>query len=159
MQHLPIGIDLRDKRCLVVGGGDVATRKLERLLDAGAAVTVVSVSASARLAELQSNGEIQVQLRRFEESDLDNMRFVVAATSDAKLNQEIARIAEARELWCNTAENSDNNPVIFPSLIRRDPVVISISSGGSSPVLARVLSAQLDAFVPQSIGPSGRSCL
>lgn len=152
MRYLPIGVDLNQKACLVVGAGGVATRKIVRLLDAGAAVTVVADKLDQTVNELHDSGKLTVKERSFSEFDLKGMSFVVAATDSPNLNKTIAQSATNMGIWCNTAENIDENSVIFPSLVRRDPVLISISSDGASPVLARVLSAQLDAFVPTSIG-------
>ncbi len=149
MQHLPIGINLNQKACLVVGGGEVATRKIERLLDAGAIVTVVTEAASDKLQALNQANKIRLVLRQYQSSDLNNQSFAIAATDNSETNKRIAAEADLNKIWCNNAEANVGNAVIFPTLIRRDPLVISVSSGGSSPVLAKVLSDQIDAFVPQ----------
>lgn len=151
MQYLPIGIDLKNKLCLVVGGGKVAARKIQRLLDAGAAVSVVAIEICDDIADLSDHDKLSLKQATYSASDLQGVYLVVAATSDSSVNKEIAVAAEKNKILCNAAESAEAGSVIFPSLIHRKPVVISVSSDGASPVLASVLSAQIEAFIPQYI--------
>ncbi len=151
MQYLPVGIDLKNKPCLVVGGGKVAARKVQRLLDAGAIVSVVSKEICKEIDDLSDEQQLTLKRAPYSASDLDAVYLVVAATNDSSVNKQIALAAEHNNILCNAAESADAGSVIFPSLINRSPVIISVSSDGASPVLASVLSAQLEAFIPPYI--------
>ncbi len=135
-----------------MGGGLVAARKVRRLLNAGAQVTVVSIDTCDAINKLGSANSLRIHRRPYQSTDLDAVKFVVAATDDAEVNQQIAKEAEILNIWCNTAENIQANSVIFPSLVQRDRLSIAVSSDGASPVLARVVSDQIDAFIPAYIG-------
>jgi uroporphyrin-III C-methyltransferase/precorrin-2 dehydrogenase/sirohydrochlorin ferrochelatase len=151
MQYLPIGIDLKNKPCLVVGGGKIAARKIQRLLDAGATVSVVSVDICDEIADLSKTHKLTLKYAHYEATDMHEAYLVVAATNDSVVNKAIALGAQQQNILCNAAESAEAGSVIFPSLINRNPVVISVSSDGASPVFASMLSAQIEAFVPQYI--------
>ncbi len=151
MQYLPIGIDLKNKPCLVVGGGKIAARKIQRLLDAGATVSVVSVDICDEIADLSKTHKLTLKYAHYEVTDMHDAYLVVAATNDSVVNKAIALGAQQQNILCNAAESAEAGSVIFPSLINRNPVVISVSSDGASPVFASMLSAQIEAFVPQYI--------
>ena len=156
MEFLPVFLRIQDASCLVVGGGGIATRKVELLQKAGGRVTVVSPEMSPELTEKISSGEIAGEQRGFETSDLDDAVCVIAATSDRQLNADISEQARARRIPVNVVDNPQLCSFIMPSIIDRDPVQIAVSTGGSSPVLARMLRARLEATIPGAYGQLAR---
>lgn len=152
MRYLPIFYDLRRGQSLVVGGGDIAVRKIDSLRQAGAAVVVVAKTASAALRELATNGDIDLQLRAFSPDDLDDKLLVIAATADDAVNETIAGLATARRIPVNVVDNPRLCSFIMPSIVDRSPVVVAVSTGGAAPVLARLLRARLETLIPSSYG-------
>ncbi len=152
MNYFPIFLDLKGKPCLVVGGGEVAARKIAQLLNAEAQVTVVAPRLCRTLAEQQQRGLIRHKLAVFSAEDLDGQWLCIAATDDAALNQTVSELAHARLILINVVDNPALCGFIMPSVIDRSPVRIAISTGGASPVLARLLKARLETLVPASYG-------
>ncbi len=156
MEFLPIFLDVKDQPCLVVGGGEVASRKVALLRRANARVTVVSPALSETLATLASAGDIEARSRPVQASDLDGMRVVFAATNDKAVNAEVSSLARARGLPVNVADQPELCNFIMPSVIDRDPIQIAVSSGGASPVLARQLRARIETLIPSTYGQLAR---
>lgn len=152
MKYFPIFLDLNDKPCLVVGGGDVATRKVSLLFRAGARVTVVSPELGESLRGRLASGEIIYQARTFEEADLKGCALVVAATDDEVINRRVSELCRERCLPVNVVDQPELCSFIVPSIIDRTPVQIAVSTGGSSPVLARLLRARLETMIPAAYG-------
>jgi len=152
MKYLPIFLKINDSRCLVVGGGDIALRKIETLRNCGATVLVVAKSLSETVRDLARAGEIQVNLRPYEARDLDGVALVIAATSDPELNGRIAADAESRRVPINVVDKPQLCRFIMPSIVDRSPVVIAVSTGGAAPVLARLLRARLETLIPAAYG-------
>ncbi len=152
MKQLPVFFDVHDRPCLVVGGGEVAARKIELLLRCGAMVTVVAPDLSGRVAELRDSGRIRHEARPFAEEDLAAQQLVFAATGDLQVNRAVSELAQARRLPVNVVDNPQLCSFIMPSIIDRDPVQVAISTGGASPVLARLLRARLETLIPSSYG-------
>jgi precorrin-2 dehydrogenase / sirohydrochlorin ferrochelatase len=140
----PILLDLRGRRCLVVGGGRVAERKVHGLLTAEADVTVVSPAAGAILARLASTGGIIWHARRYRGADLDGMRLVIAATDQPDVNRQVADDARDRGVLCNVIDQSAAGDFTLPSVIRRGALVLAISTSGQSPALSRQLRKDLE---------------
>jgi siroheme synthase-like protein len=126
-------LDLRGRSCLVVGGGRVAAEKADGLLACGADVTVVAPEIDDELRA----GVVTLVERRFEASDLDGRFLVVAATSDRTVNAAVSAEADRRSLLCNVADDPELCSFILPALVRRDPIVVGVSTGGASPALAQ----------------------
>jgi len=142
-------VDLTGKRCLVVGGGAVAERKVALLVQCGAGVEVVSPKATARLMSLASSGRIRLRRRPVRASDLPGAFLVVLATDDPKVNREVAgRVKRAGGL-VNVADAPAACSFLVPSVVRRGDLTVAISTGGSSPALAKKLRQRLE----QIIGP------
>jgi len=141
-------VDVHNATALVVGGGPVALRKTRRLLDAGANVTVVAPKVDDALQKLAQNQSLTLQLRQFEQSDVKNAAIVIAATNKIDTNQQIASLAKEAGAHVNVANDPAAGNFIMPSLIDRSPLLIAISSGGASPVLSRLLTARIEAFIP-----------
>jgi uroporphyrin-III C-methyltransferase/precorrin-2 dehydrogenase/sirohydrochlorin ferrochelatase len=152
MDFLPIFMNLRGQQCLVVGGGEIAARKAALLQEAGAEISVVSPELSGNLKEQLANGTIRYRQGTFDAADLDGAALVIAATDDEAVNRQVSELAKARQLPVNVVDNPDLCSFIVPSIIDRSPVQIAVSTGGSSPVLARLLRTRLEAAIPSAYG-------
>jgi uroporphyrin-III C-methyltransferase/precorrin-2 dehydrogenase/sirohydrochlorin ferrochelatase len=156
MNFLPVFYNISDKNCLVVGGGAIAARKAELLLKAKGRVRVVTIEAGDRLRELATTQTLEIEQRAFTEADLQGVICVIAATDNETVNGEISRLAQARNIPVNVVDNPDLCSFIMPSMIDRDPVQIAISTGGVSPVLARMLRSKLESCIPGAYGELAR---
>ena len=146
MDFLPIFINVKGRLCLVVGGGEVAHRKASVLLDAGATIKAVAPEFSGAFAGLPG---IECVTGRFQPGHLDGAVLVIAATYDSAVNQEVSRLARARNIPVNVVDNPDLCTFIMPSILDRSPLIVAFSSGGASPVLARMLRGKLETLIPQ----------
>ncbi len=152
MEFLPIFMNVRGQRCLVVGGGEVAERKASLLLQAGAAITLVSPELTDELKLLVDKGKIAFRQSEFSESDLEGVTLVIAATDNEAVNRQVSELARARQLPVNVVDNPELCSFIMPSIIDRSPVQIAVSTGGASPVLARLLRTHLESTIPSAYG-------
>lgn len=152
MDYLPIFLNLRDKSCLVVGGGRIAARKAALLLEAGGRVTVVSPGLGDELTQRVAEGQVVHVGRGFREQDLEGRALVIAASGDPAVNQAVARAAETRNMPVNVVDDPARCGFILPSIIDRAPVQVAVSTGGASPVLARLLRARLENCIPSAYG-------
>mgnify|MGYP001279539473 CR=1 FL=1 len=152
MDHLPIFLKIANERCAVIGGGGVAARKVALLIEAGARVTVTAPQLCAELAELASAGRIDHRPDAFSPPALQGMALVIAATGDRAVNAEVARLARTQGTPVNVVDDPALCSFILPAIIDRSPVLIAVSTGGASPVLARLLRARLESLIPASYG-------
>ncbi len=152
MDYLPVFLDLRERTCVVVGGGAIAARKIDLLLRAGARVMVVAPQLDAAVAALAETAAISVRQRPFLASDLEGAVFVVAATDDRAVNRHVAASATAAAIPVNAVDQPRDSTAIMPSIVDRSPVVIAIGTGGSAPVLARMLRARIETLIPANYG-------
>ncbi|MGH8672571.1 MAG: siroheme synthase CysG [Burkholderiales bacterium] len=152
MDFLPIFMDIKGKNCLVVGGGEVAERKAAMLRQCGARVTVVAPDLSPALEEQVTRGELICHRTRYDDEHLRDMVLAIAATDDTEVNQQISSAAQKRRIPVNVVDNPGLCSFIMPSIIDRSPVVVAISSGGASPVLARLLRGRLETMIPGAYG-------
>ncbi len=152
MDLLPVFMNIRDRRALVVGGGEVAARKAGVLLEAGAKLTVVAPELTDTLSRQADEGVIEHRQGRFEAADLDGITLVIAATDDEAVNREVSSLAQAGNIPVNVVDNPELCSFVMPSIIDRSPVQIAISTGGASPVLARMLRAKLESAIPIAYG-------
>jgi precorrin-2 dehydrogenase/sirohydrochlorin ferrochelatase len=150
--YYPICLDLRGRRCVVVGGGTVAARKAEGLLECGAAVTVVAPVLGPVLKELLRAGRIAAKLRPYAEGDLAGATLAIAATDEPAVNAEIAAEARARRVLLNAADDPPRCDFILPAVLRRGDLQIAISTGGRSPALARWVREDLERRLPAEYG-------
>jgi precorrin-2 dehydrogenase/sirohydrochlorin ferrochelatase len=141
----PVNLILTGEPCLVVGGGSVAARKVEGLLISGADVRVVAPQASP---EMRATGA-QVEERPYRSGDVAGYRLVVAATDDPAVNRQVFEDAEAAGIWINSADDPDSCTFTLPSVVRRGPIMVTISTAGHSPALA----SWLRAHVEEELGP------
>jgi precorrin-2 dehydrogenase/sirohydrochlorin ferrochelatase len=144
MRYYPINLDIRNRNCLIIGGGGVGTRKAVALLACGARVTVVSPEVSQRLADLAASDVLVLIQRSYREEDLKTMFLVIGATDDEELNRRVHRDAEKRGILCNIADRPEICNFILPSVVRRGDLTISISTSGRSPALAKKLRKELE---------------
>ena len=152
MQFLPIFLNVHAQNCLVVGGGEVAYRKAVLLDRAGARLRVVAPKISAELEALVIGGAGELLIRAFKESDLDGVFLAVAATDDEEVNSDVSVAAKNRGLPVNVVDKPALCSFIVPSIVDRSPIVIAISSGGTSPILTRKLKEKIEVLVPAAYG-------
>jgi len=156
MDYLPVFLRLRGRTALVVGGGQVAARKAEWLLRAGARVTVVAPRLVTELAERAAHAELVYVAAPFSAVHLADAALAVAASDDREVNAAVAETAQALEIPVNVVDCPELSSFIFPAIIDRSPVVVAVSSGGASPVLARRVRAQIEASLPARLGALAR---
>lgn len=152
MNYFPAFFDLDGQRVLVVGGGEVALRKISLLERAGALITVVAPVMTPELEQRAAAGAFNAVVREFVPGDLDGMRMVIVATSRRAVNRWIANLSESRNIPVNVVDDAQSSRFIVPAIIDRDPVLVAVSTGGASPVLARRLRERLEALIPAKIG-------
>ncbi len=152
MNYFPIFLNLSAQKVLVVGGGEVALRKVTLLERAGALISVVAPQVLPELEERAAGGAIALAAREFVPDDLNGARLVIVATSRRAVNRWIANLSEARGIPVNVVDDREASRFIVPAIIDRDPVLVAISTEGTSPVLARRLRERLEALIPAKIG-------
>ena len=151
MDLLPIFLNIKSKKCVVVGGGEVAFRKATLLLRAGADLNIVAPVLSDELHKLCLDRDCTITIREFEEADINNAILVVAATEDLKINERVSVIASKLNIPVNVVDQPHLCSFIMPSIVDRSPIVVAISSGGSSPILTRKLKELNESMIPGRI--------
>jgi uroporphyrin-III C-methyltransferase/precorrin-2 dehydrogenase/sirohydrochlorin ferrochelatase len=152
MDQLPIFLSLRGRRCVVIGGGDIAARKVGMLRKAHADVTVVAPKLCTTLAALHTYGDIVWVQAEFKADDVEGATLAIAATDDGAVNRAVSAAAQARNIPVNVVDQPELCSFVMPSIIDRSPIVVAISSGGVAPVLARLLRARLETLIPAAYG-------
>lgn len=156
MNYLPLFADVKQRVVLVVGGGEVATRKIDLLLRAGADVHVVAKSLAEPLLSKHHADQLHWLAQAFSTEQVDKVFLVIAATDDVALNAAVSQAAQQRYRLVNVVDDQPKCSFIFPSILDRSPLVVAISSGGQAPVLARLLREKLEALLPASLGDMAR---
>ena len=149
MDYLPIFANVKNRLCLVVGGGKVATRKAGVLLDAGAIVRVVAPEIEPALAALP---HVEAIVAHFSAKHLDDVTLVIAATNERRVNQQVSELARARNIPVNVVDDPQLCSFIMPAILDRSPLMVAFSSGGASPVLARMMRFKLESLIPMNYG-------
>lgn len=152
MDYLPIFAELKEKPVLVVGGGDIASRKIELLRRAGAKVLIAARELCPELQALADEQQLTWLAKEFDEAQLDHVFLVIAATDDSALNARVFDAANQRYRLVNVVDDQPKCTFIFPSIVDRSPLVVAISSSGTAPVLARMLREKLEALLPANLG-------
>lgn len=156
VDYFPAFLRIAGKRCLLVGGGEVAARKARLLLDAGANITIVSPETVAAVDELIERGRHDRRVchkkRRFKCADVDGHWLVISATNNARVEREVAAAADRQRVFCNAVDDLDNCSYITPAVVDRHPVIVAVSSAGHAPVLARKIRAHVEAILPARLG-------
>lgn len=149
MDYYPIFLDVKDRCCLVAGGGGVGTRKALGLARAGARVTVVSLGFSDELSNTPVSA-ITLKKKKFEDSDLDGMSLAFAATDNMQLNAGIRQAAQKKNILCNIADGRDKGDFILPAVVDRGDLLFAVSTCGASPALSKCLRMEIEArFGPE----------
>jgi siroheme synthase-like protein len=144
----PVMLDLEGRVCLVVGGGVVAARKISALLDAGARVTVVSPVLAPAVLDIARDGRLRWWPREYAEGDVAGFALVMVATDDDRVNARVAAEARERSVWVNCADDPARCDFILPSVLRRGPLTVAVSTGGASPTVAHMVREELEAVLP-----------
>ena len=151
MSYLPLFIDVTGEKCLVVGGGKVASRKLIPILSTNMIVTLISPDIIDEIHQASNEHKnLKIIKRKFNNEDIEDQFLIVAATNDTKINKEIAKISKEKNILINMAEDSISGNTLIPSVVDRDPIKIAVSSGAASPILTRLVKTKLETVIPYS---------
>ena len=152
MNYFPIFANLKSRHVLIVGGGEIAARKVLLLLRTGAIITVIAYKICWELLSFLKKNEIKWLKTGFKENYLDQVFLVIAATNNKSLNRDIFIASNKRCIFVNTVDDESKCSFIFPSIIDRSPIIIGISSGGTAPVLSRLLRERIESLLPIKLG-------
>lgn len=154
MAYFPFFVDIEGKQCLIAGGGLVSYRKALILKDYGPDITVVSPEMIPAMEQLKKEckGRLLLEYRSFTDTDLDNVDFAVAGTSDETLNRRISALCRERNIPVNVVDVQEGCSFIFPALIKDKDIVVGISTGGNSPTIAQYLKKNFKKAIPEGFG-------
>lgn len=152
MQSLPIFFNIANRQCVVIGGGDVATRKVSMLLKANASVTVISPELCSELRALYESNQIKYTQAQFADNQLSGACLVIAATDNEAVNTAVSQSAQAASIPVNVVDAPALCTFTMGSIIDRDPIVIAVSSAGQAPVLARYIRTKIETMLPAAYG-------
>ena len=151
MSYLPLFIETTGKKCLIVGGGKVASRKLIPILKSKMKVTLISPEVIEEIElNFQKNKNLKIIKRKFEPEDIEDQFLIIAATNEKTTNQKIAKLSKDNNILVNMAEDSLSGNTLIPSVVDRDPIKIAVSSGAASPILTRLVKTKLETVIPYS---------
>ncbi len=157
MAYFPFFVDLKDRECYIFGGGTVASRKVQSLLEFEAKITVIAPEVCDEI--LQRKGEIEICFREYREEDLERAFFVIAATNQALVNAQISQACEKRRILVNAVDQPENCSCLFPAYIKQGDITIGVTTSGKSPVMAgyikKLIAAQLPAYYEQLVQALG----
>jgi len=151
MGYYPIFVELQDRRCVVVGGGREAQRKVEGLLAAGGKVNVISPTLTDDLQRMLADGTITWEQRDYREGDVEGYEVAMVATDNGAVNGAVSAEGKRRRVWVNAADDTKNCDFILPAVIRRGKIVVAASTSGTSPALARRLREELEAYLTEDM--------
>ena len=151
MSYLPLFIETTGKKCLIVGGGKVASRKLIPILKAKMKVTLISPKVIEEIElNFHKNKNLKIIKRKFKPEDIEDQFLIIAATNEKTTNQKIAKLSKDNNILVNMAEDSLSGNTLIPSVVDRDPIKIAVSSGAASPILTRLVKTRLETVIPYS---------
>lgn len=146
MGYFPFFIDIENKKCVIVGGGKVALRKLEKLLPFNPKITVI---APEICDEIKENNKVNILQRNFEDSDIENAFMVISATDDNSLNAHIFELCQKNNILINTVDNKEKCGFIFPALVKKENLTVGISTSGKSPLYAKFLRKKIESSIDE----------
>jgi len=149
MDYFPVFLNLKAQDCLVVGAGEVAARKIDLLMRAGAKITVIADRVSDHIANIK---DINIITKKIAVEDIASFKLVVSATDNSETNKLVSQTAKMHNIWVNVVDNPELCTFIFPAIIDRSPLIAAVTSGGSAPVLARLIRAKIETLLPPSYG-------
>lgn len=152
----PVNLVLEGKRCVVIGGGEVAARKARGLLDAGAVVTVICPEACGEVEALAQSGKLNLVRREYTFGDLDGMAVALVATDDSELNELVAEDAREEKVPVNVADDPSKCDFTLPAVLRRKDVTVAVGTGGASPLLSAKLRDMIENVVGSEYGDLAR---
>ena len=147
-------INLKDKKCVFIGGGNVASRKIETLIGFGSKIKVISLKACPKIEELAIQNKLELILREYRDGDTLGAYMVFAATSDRALNHRVYEEAVRENIPVNVADCPYECTFIFPSIVKRDKLVVGISTSGIYPALSKMVRQKIEAILPESLNNS-----
>ncbi len=152
MAQLPLFLNSAKLRCLMIGGGTVAARKLETLVKHGVSCRIVAKSINDEVQQLADENELSIELRSFAPFDLDGVNLVIAATNDREVNAQIASACASRSVMVNVVDDYELSTATFPAIVDRSPVLVAVSTDGRSPTLARRIKSKLEGHLSEGLG-------
>ncbi len=152
MAQLPLFLNSAKLRCLMIGGGTVAARKLETLVKHGVSCRIVAKSVNEEVQQLVVENELSIELRSFAPFDLDEVNLVIAATNDKEVNAQIAAACASRSVMVNVVDDYELSTATFPAIVDRSPVLVAVSTDGRSPTLARRIKSKLEGHLSEGLG-------
>jgi siroheme synthase-like protein len=151
MAYFPFYMDISDKKCLVVGGGKIASRKVEVLIQFDIEIKVIATSICDEINKLNNN-KLTICKRNFMDEDIRNADFIIAATNNNELNTHISDICKKNNILVNVVDVKEECNFIFPAIIKREELVIAISTGGNSPAMAAKIKKNTELTIPDYYG-------
>lgn len=158
MNYFPVFLDSKKIRAKIIGGGDVAARKIELLLKSTNNITIVSPKLSSTVERLINEHKLTWHQRVFEPSDINDVNLIISSTDDTEVNRQVSELAEQKNILVNVVDQPHLCSYITPSIVDRNPMLIAISSSGSSPVLVRILKEKFDKLLPSRYGKLADFC-
>jgi len=152
VDYFPLFFNLKDQPCLIVGGGEIAARKIRLLAQAGACLTVIAKTFNQDVLAMQTELGLQLRQKEFTVSDVINYRLIVSATDDKAVNQQVADAAKQQGIPVNVVDTPTLSSFIFPAIVDRSPIIVAVSSGGAAPVLSRLIRAKIEAAISPAYG-------
>jgi uroporphyrin-III C-methyltransferase/precorrin-2 dehydrogenase/sirohydrochlorin ferrochelatase len=152
MEHLPLFTRMQGKNCLIIGGGEIALRKIDIVRQTGATIHVLARQVHPIIQGMAKKGQMQLSVDSYREDYLEGIDLVIAATDDRALNRRVYNDASRRHLFVNVVDDASLCSFIFPSIVDRAPITIALSTGGNAPVLARLLRGKLESMIPAAYG-------
>jgi siroheme synthase-like protein len=144
--YYPIFLEMKDRRCVVIGGGAVAERRVEGLVAVGANVTVISPAITEGLRDLLTQGAIRHVAREYRAGDRAGYDLVFVATDNSEINAAVSSEARSLRIWVNSADDPDHCDFILPAVIRRGDLAVAVSTAGVSPAVTRAIREELDEY-------------
>ncbi|WP_286264694.1 NAD(P)-dependent oxidoreductase [Thalassotalea atypica] len=158
MDYFPVFLDSKRIRAIIIGGGDVAARKIELLLKSTTSITIISPKINATVERLINLHQLTWHQRVFAAEDIGEVNLVISATDDSAVNEKVSNLAQQKNILVNVVDQPELCSYITPAIVDRSPMLVAISSSGSSPVLVRMLREKIDKILPAQYGKLAEFC-